>query len=380
VRSAARLRFVATVGESALRNSGVVDPQLLEALSGVCLRLPPLRERADSISALVSDVAVAWCGSRGERPRHFSEEALDVLRAYPWPGNQRELEAVVARTLAAVSSDPVQPGQLRFEALPTPAGPVSHRPEEEEIARSVAGPGGEVPEEAEIAPAVLAPPAEEITGTLRRLVGAVAHEVRNPLVAIRTFAELLPDRFEDEEFRSRFAAAVEADVERIESVVDRLSHLATMPAPVPGTLDVAALIEELLDARREAIRERHVLVLKELDRSQPFAVGDPEQLRFALESLLDKAFTIVPERGDVYVASKYHDSGLRGDPSCRVLVRFHGDAPGGPGARVQGVSLAETSLDLVVAEAVVRSQGGSFRLDTIDSEETVVVLDLPAPR
>jgi hypothetical protein len=172
---------------------------------------------------------------------------------------------------------------------------------------------------------------------------------------------------------------VKTDVERLEAVVSRLSHLTTAPGPQRLSVDVAALLDELLEVRRENILRRRLLVLKELDRSRPFAHADPTQLRIALECLLDRALHAVPDRGDAYVASKYHPSGLRGAPAVRVLVRFHGAAPLAGKPPVEGLSIADNSLDLIVAEALVRAQGGTFHLDANDAEEAVALIDLPAP-
>ena len=56
--------------------------------------------------------------------------------------------------------------------------------------------------------------------------------------------------------------------------------------------------------------------------------------------------------------------------------RFH-PPPAAGGA--PGVSLAETSLDLMIAEIIVRAQGGDFAVAATDGEETLIVVDLPAP-
>ena len=65
-------------------------------------------------------------------------------------------------------------------------------------------------------------------------------------------------------------------------------------------------------------------------------------------------------------------------PCLRVLVRFHGPQRGSPAGRVAGVTPAENSLALVLAELVVRAQHGSFTLDLGQPGETLVVLELPA--
>jgi len=76
-----------------------------------------------------------------------------------------------------------------------------------------------------------------------------------------------------------------------------------------------------------------------------------------------------------------HDAGLRGMPSIRVLVRFNGPRGEAPsaGPPVAGVSPAENALEFVVAETVVRNQGGALAVQAAEGDETILVLDLPAP-
>ena len=165
---------------------------------------------------------------------------------------------------------------------------------------------------------------------------------------------------------------------RIEESLEQLSRIASFGPPAVETVDVSALLSELLEARRERVRERRLLVLQELDTQRPEARGDPEQIRFALDALLGACFALVPEQGDLYLASKHDPTGLRGEPCLRVLVRFHGPQRGSPAGRVAGVTPAENSLALVLAELVVRAQRGSFTLDLGQGGETLIVLELPA--
>ncbi len=415
-----RLRFMATAGDpDAADPDRKLDPQLASAFSGLAIRVPPLRRRPGAVEVFARATLEAWCRERGERTRSLDPATLALLADYPWPGNLRELEGVLIRTLAASSAEPIRPEHLRFESMPPEPIPESpSRPlpatladeAEEILAEVVALPESEEPDApatlepepavvdeeppeasrapeprlepaippAEVAPEAIPATASELRAALQRLAVAVAHEVRNPLVAIRTFAQLLPERFQDEDFRTRFAESVQKDVRRLEEVTTRLSQLGDL---VPGerlAVDVSRILDELLEARREALQDRRVLVLKELDRSEPFGIGDPAQLRVALDCLLDKALSLVPERGDAYVASRHHPSGLRGEPAMRILVRFQGP-PLDRDDAARGLTVAAASLDLIVAEALVRAQGGTFHLDASDAGETVVVIDLPAP-
>ncbi len=378
-----RLRWIGTAIDDG--PGSALDPGLQRALAGLRVRIPPLRDRPRAVAAFANETARHWCARRGLAPRRMGEDAVLVLEQYPWPGNLRELEAVVEQTLAAGSADPVRAADLLLEGsafAPLEAAEVGTLLADEQPApleplpepEIVEEPPAEAPPEAEIGVEETAPEADR---SLRRLAAALAHEVRNPLTAIRSFAALLPDRYGDSDFRGRFAELVGEGVERIEDVVERLERLATLAPPVVGPVDTEALLGELLRERREVIRQRRLLVLKELETKQPHASADPDQLRFALEALLNKTLDLVPEDGDLYVASKHHAAGLRGGPSLRVLLRYRGPDATASTTSVEGAAPAENALEYVIAEAVIRAQGGSFAVDA-GEVETVVVVDLPA--
>ncbi|MBO6609833.1 sigma-54 dependent transcriptional regulator [Altererythrobacter sp.] len=86
-----------------LANNGEFDPQLVERLAQTSIKLPALRERAGDIPALTRH----FLARIGEQPglRHLSiaDGALSLLKAYDWPGNVRQLQAVLFR--AAVFCD-----------------------------------------------------------------------------------------------------------------------------------------------------------------------------------------------------------------------------------------------------------------------------------
>jgi len=496
---ASKLRWIAGAGDEAdLDAEPSLDPRLAEALSGLSLSIPPLRERPGSVEVFVADTTLAWCNAQRERLRRFSPDAIGLLASYPWPGNLHELEAVVMRTLSITGADPLLPAHLRFPTdsawletpgespassasprtaealvptepeLPRPVveepQPVAeaHRhieetrsgeaqrrqrrqrdllePIDEELPPAVMGeedlpeatllpddgaleselegvleplsvevagddegdvdeePGAPLVEVPPPAPLPPAPSAEAMardavassmpmpgeTGedgsNLRRLVRAIAHEVRNPLVSIRTFSELLPDHYDDAEFRSHFRELVGEDVRRIDDAVTRLQSMVDMPEVKTEPVDIAHLLETLLDERREEIQTRRLLVLKELDHGLPYALGDPAQLRDAFAGLLDRALTQASDRGDIYIASKHHTAGIGGRPSVRVLLRSAAqEGPAGEGSEGDDEAARRGDLDLVMAETVVQAAGGTLTLDTTDTHESVIVIDLPAP-
>ncbi|MGK2859043.1 MAG: sigma 54-interacting transcriptional regulator [Thermoanaerobaculia bacterium] len=102
---------VARAGGHAVRND------LLYRLSVVTIELPPLRERAEDIPALARRFA-RESASRHRRPRRsLSEEALEILCAYPWPGNVRELALAIDRAVVLEDGAEISPSALQREAF-----------------------------------------------------------------------------------------------------------------------------------------------------------------------------------------------------------------------------------------------------------------------
>jgi signal transduction histidine kinase len=333
--------------------------------------------------------------------RRFGEDAIAVLEEYPWPGNTRELETVVVQTLASGSSDPIRADDLQYDGTafapldagefgqlladterePPPAGPreqaPSAAPEPEPVPERDDGnsePEGESGTGAESA-AREGGETRRASPRIQPLLGAIAHEMRNPLSTIRTFAELLPDRYDDAEFRTRFSELVTHDTRRLESVLQRLSELATLARPNPTLVDVATMVSELLVEQRARLRERKLVVLQQLEPGGVSARADVAQLRGALDALLGKTMQLAPEGGDVTVAVRHGERDGAPAPGAQIELCFGGEPGGRPG--FAGVSAAENSLEFVVAEAIVRLQGGTFRLESGKAGETVVIVDLP---
>jgi DNA-binding NtrC family response regulator len=103
--------------EGAIRE-GTFRRDLFHRLNRVTLRLPALRERADDLPELVG-LFLARAAEAANRPRPaVSAAALDRLRAYPWPGNIRELQNVVFRAFGVCRGPQILPEHLAFAADP----------------------------------------------------------------------------------------------------------------------------------------------------------------------------------------------------------------------------------------------------------------------
>lgn len=96
---------------------GTFRQDLYYRINTLALTLPPLRERADDLPHLVSHLLTFITG--GRRPPELDSNALEALRAYPWPGNIRELHNVLERAWILSEGKALRPEH--FPSL-SPAG------------------------------------------------------------------------------------------------------------------------------------------------------------------------------------------------------------------------------------------------------------------
>jgi transcriptional regulator with GAF, ATPase, and Fis domain len=87
------------------------------------IQLPPLRERRQDIGPLVKHYVDVFSRRIGKRIERIPEETLDAFKAYPWPGNIRELQNVIERAVI-LSNHGVLPNPLP----PSPTDPVTSYP------------------------------------------------------------------------------------------------------------------------------------------------------------------------------------------------------------------------------------------------------------
>ena len=141
--------------------AGNFREDLFYRLNVVPIRLPPLRERADDIPLLARHILRKYAQRLHKPGAEISDDALDRLRGYAWPGNIRELENVLERTLLFCEGPRIDTPDLPAEVnLSTTAPPpmlpegvtqlkeavklTTRRIEQEMIERALTDTGGNV--------------------------------------------------------------------------------------------------------------------------------------------------------------------------------------------------------------------------------------------
>ncbi|HEV8587095.1 MAG TPA: GAF domain-containing protein [Methylomirabilota bacterium] len=123
---------------------------------------------------------------------------------------------------------------------------------------------------------------------LTRVVARIADEIKNPLVSINTFIELIGERYDDPDFRRHFSSVVRRDVRRLVEVFEKLAGLVTEGELNFATVDAYEVVTQLVEAidLADGGLGKH-LQLDVAPTSEPFPVKvDATQLRKAVSYLI----------------------------------------------------------------------------------------------
>ncbi len=101
--------------------SGRFREDLYYRLLGLPIVMPPLRERGNDILLMGKHFLDAFCTSNKLPKKHFSTEAREKLLSYRYPGNVRELKAVVELAAVMTDADVICAEDISFTAAKTPA-------------------------------------------------------------------------------------------------------------------------------------------------------------------------------------------------------------------------------------------------------------------
>lgn len=121
------------------------------------------------------------------------------------------------------------------------------------------------------------------------LAASMSHEVRNPLVAIKTFAQLLPERYEDPEFRSEFSELVAKEVDRLNKIIEQINDFANPPALQFHEVSLDEAVRKGLDLASLKVPRNGVAVDASLTDDLPTLRGDSHALAECFAELIANA-------------------------------------------------------------------------------------------
>lgn len=114
------------------------------------------------------------------------------------------------------------------------------------------------------------------------LAAGMAHEIKNPLVSIKTFTQLLPERFDDADFRDTFSSLVGGEVRRIDSIVNQLLSFSRPAKPVLSCTPLHDILQNALKLVQQQLRGKDIRLVTDLKATSDRINADGDQLSQAL--------------------------------------------------------------------------------------------------
>jgi signal transduction histidine kinase len=213
------------------------------------------------------------------------------------------------------------------------------------------------------------------------LLASAGHQVKNALVAIKTFVEVLPERNQDAEL----SAIARREVERIDSIIGQLLRFA---APSGASFSLVRL-HEIVESALRLIQ--HQLALHEIDVTRAFnssndlVDGDETHLRQAFINLFLNAMEATTGNGSLRITTQLVSSSAPGEklePKIQMAIQDTGS-----GLSAEDMAhLYEpffstkpdgTGLGLAIARQIIHEHGGSIAVESELKKGTVFKIVLP---
>jgi len=140
--------------------------------------------------------------------------------------------------------------------------------------------------------------------SLGTLTAGLAHEIRNPLVAIKTFTQLLPERLDDEEFRNHFLHIASGEVDRISSLINELLDFARPSEPKLDEEDINAILDGMILLISTETKKKRIEMVKRYEPDLPSIQIDGEQMKQVFLNILLNAIEATPEDGGITVRTR----------------------------------------------------------------------------
>ena len=231
--------------------------------------------------------------------------------------------------------------------------------------------------------------------SLGTLSAGMAHEIKNPLVSIKTFAQLLPERYQDSDFRETFSNLIGHEIDRIDSLVNQLLRFARPAKPILKPVHVHESLEKSLLLVAHRLYQKEIKLTRSWEANVDIIRADSDQLEQVFLNFFLNAMDAMKNGGELIVSTQIRSDEQLVSPvsknngeahqMLRITIRDNGE-----GIRSEDLPHVfdpffttkdyGTGLGLSVVHGIVQEHGGQIEVESELSKGTSFHILLPLAR
>jgi two-component system nitrogen regulation sensor histidine kinase GlnL len=226
-----------------------------------------------------------------------------------------------------------------------------------------------------------------------RMALGLAHEIRNPLGAIRGAVQLLQRELGPESSLAEYTTVLLTEVDRVNRIIEQLLDLARPVQVRRVPLNLHQLFERVAILHEESARERGITIVRRYDPSLPPILGDEDRLVQVFHNLVRNAIEAMKHGGHVLLSSRVSMNPLYGridtGSGQRIMVEaVVADEGSGIATGLRSrifdpfftTKESGMGLGLAVCHRIIEEHDGAIQVDSVDGKGTTVTCFLPIAR
>jgi signal transduction histidine kinase len=209
-----------------------------------------------------------------------------------------------------------------------------------------------------------------------------AHEVRNPLTSLKTFAQLMPEKYNDEEFRDGFSKIVVGEIQKIDDLIsDLLDFSEEKKTARLSEYNLVGIVDETINyvKGKLGLARKNIVIEKKYAQESVIMLGDVKQLRQLFTNLVTNGcqamngegtlrIEINPDGENVNVAITDTGQGISLNDIEKIFDPFVTNKETG------------TGLGLPISKKIVEEHNGSLHVESTLSEGATFTVTLPVQK
>ena len=225
-----------------------------------------------------------------------------------------------------------------------------------------------------------------------RMAVGLAHEIRNPLGAIRGAVQLLGRELGGSPLEE-YTTVLLTEVDRVNRIIEMLLDLARPVTIRPAPVNLHQLLERVALLTEESARERSVTIVRRYDPSLPPILGDEDRLVQVFHNLVRNAIEAMADGGQLTLATRVSMNPLFGKVDLgagqrsMVEIQVLDEGSGIPAAARTRIfdpffttKERGLGLGLAICHQVMEQHHGAIQIDSIEGHGTTVTCFLPIAR